>query len=161
MLKRRCIDRKGSKSERSSRPKNKKPPQRPDKMESETEYTSSAAKKLAGQLHEVSFDPTFSYCILQFTAVFTVISECVVCRTCGGNVKFLKASTRGLGFKLNIFCTTCDDNIQCFFISFDKLCIPDKSTLHIRLPTVRKRIEGNAAFLWCHGFSIMYCTNNL
>lgn len=117
MLKRRSIDRKGSKSERSSRPRKKKPPQRPDQMESERKYTSSAAKKLSGQLHEVSFDPTFSYCILQFNAVFAAISECVVCRTCGGDVKFLKASPLGLGFKLNIFCKACDANINSVFSS--------------------------------------------
>ncbi|KAK0181687.1 hypothetical protein PV327_003952 [Microctonus hyperodae] len=112
MVKRTSIDRKGSRSDKSFRPKKRKPPLRPNQMESETTYTSSAAKKSSGQLHEVSYDPNFSYCILQFTAVFAAISDCVVCRTCGGDIKFLKSSSRGLGFKLNVFCTKCDDNIQ-------------------------------------------------
>lgn len=79
-------------------------------MENETAYTSSAAKKLSGKSQDVSFDPTFSYCILQFAAIFSGISECVVCRKCGGNVQFLKENVRGLGFKLNVFCTVCDEN---------------------------------------------------
>lgn len=103
-LKRRSVDRKGSENERYSRPKRKKPLQRPDKMESDTKYISTAAK-------------TFSYGILQFSAVFAVISECVVCRTCGGDIKFLKASPRGLGLKLNVFCKKCDDNIHSVFSS--------------------------------------------
>jgi hypothetical protein len=117
ILKRRSSDRKGSKDQRNMRPKKKKPPPMPDKMECETAYTSSTAKKFAGKLIDILFDPNFSYCILQFTAIFSGIAECVVCRKCGGDIKFLKASTRGLGFTLNIFCTKCDENIKSVFSS--------------------------------------------
>lgn len=53
MFNSRSQDRKGNKDNRGLRPKKRKPPQRPEQMESETEYTSSTAKKLSGQLHEV------------------------------------------------------------------------------------------------------------
>lgn len=79
--------------------KKKQPPRRPDTMESEMKYVDSAAKKLGGKKNDVPFDPLFSYCIIQFAAVFSGIAQCVVCRQCGGDVQFLKSSERGLGFK--------------------------------------------------------------
>lgn len=48
------------------------------------------------------------YRILNFITVFTAISECVKCKNCDGNIKFKAESTRGLGFKILVICTTCD-----------------------------------------------------
>lgn len=111
MKRRRSVDVKGSREARNVRPKKKKAPQTNESMESETSYASTSAKKLH-EKQDISFDPNFSYCILQFTAVFSAISDCVVCKECGGKVKFLQSSVRGLGFKLNIKCTTCDKDIN-------------------------------------------------
>lgn len=53
-------------------------------------------------------DATFGYRILNFSAVFTAISACVKCKTCGGNIKFAEADIRGLGFKIVIQCDECE-----------------------------------------------------
>lgn len=62
----------------------------------------------------ISFDPNFSYCILQYATVLSAISSCLVCKQCGSEVKFLQASVRGLRFKLHIECVlhVCDKDIN-------------------------------------------------
>lgn len=110
-MKRRTIDRKGSRVARNTRPKKRKPPPTNVQMESEETYASKAAKKLH-EKSDVTFDPEMSYCTLQFCAVFAAISECVACKQCGGAVLFLQSSVGGLSFKLNIKCSTCDKVIN-------------------------------------------------
>lgn len=81
-------------------------------MENETAFTNSQGKKLSLHENDVSFDDSFSYCILQFTNVFSAISEYVVWKNCGEKVKFLKGNVRGIGFRLDVYCRKCNENIQ-------------------------------------------------
>lgn len=110
-MKRRSLDRKGKRGFLHKIITPRKPIST-EEMESEVEFTSTSAKKLHGASVDVGCDETFSYCILQYAAIFLGIADCLVCRKCGGNVKFEKKSMRGLGFKLVIFCTKCNDDIK-------------------------------------------------
>jgi len=90
-------------------PKRPKPPNR-WALESETEKTVSAAKKLKSMSVSDVLVPennTLNYRILNFNSVFNEISQVVKCKTCGGDVKFQTESTRGLGFKIVIICDKC------------------------------------------------------
>lgn len=52
-------------------------------------------------------DHTFGYCILEFSSVFSSISEAIVCKHCNGKITFLQSNERGVGFKLLMKCE-CD-----------------------------------------------------
>lgn len=112
---RRSIDKKGSRNTRNIQSKKKKPPLHNDSMESETSFSSTSAKKLH-EKQDILFDPDFAYYILQYT-VFSAIASCVACKQCGGKIEFLKSSIRGLGFKLNIKCISCNTNINSVYSS--------------------------------------------
>ncbi|XP_039302928.1 uncharacterized protein LOC120357167 [Solenopsis invicta] len=87
--------------------KRKMPPNK-WQAESETATTKSSAKKLQ-RLSDVLVpeDDNLNYRILDFNSVFAEISQHVKCKQCGGNVKFQTESTRGLGFKILVWCEDC------------------------------------------------------
>lgn len=73
--------------------------------EQETEFASTSAKKLLGNMNlNVAIDPTFVYCILEFTSVFSAISANVICRKCESDVTFSQGNLRSLGFKIFLSC---------------------------------------------------------
>lgn len=77
-------------------------------MESEEAGTSTSAKKLkATEDVDIVVDATFGYRIVNFVAVFSAISEAVKCSVCNGKVKFTESAIRGLGFKINVTCESC------------------------------------------------------
>jgi len=69
-----------------------------------------SARKLdeTKDLYDVEVDDAFSYRLINFVAVFTAISNVVVCKECKSNVKFSESGKRGLGFKIVISCDNCD-----------------------------------------------------
>lgn len=71
---------------------------------------STSAKKLmqSKDRYNVEVDAAFGYRLLNFIAVFSAISEVVVCKTCKSNVKFTETDERGLGFKIVISCGKCE-----------------------------------------------------
>lgn len=74
-------------------------------VEQETSFVSTSAEKLRRTNdNKVSIDQTFGYCIVQFFAVFSGISDLVICRQCRKDVKFNQTSSRGLGFKIAVEC---------------------------------------------------------
>ena len=70
--------------------------------------SSASAKKLkSSTMQDVLIDDKINYRILDFFAVFSVISQYVKCKTCGNDIKFNEAAIRGLGFKIEVRCTEC------------------------------------------------------
>ncbi|XP_012232335.2 uncharacterized protein [Linepithema humile] len=78
-------------------------------LEGETESVSTSAKKLKTSTddYEIHVNKTFGYCFINFVTVFTSISQLIVCKTCGSNIKFEESSCRGLGFKIAVICEKC------------------------------------------------------
>jgi len=73
--------------------------------EHETEFASTSAKKIAGcNDFEVPVFESNIYSILNFTLIFSALSEILKCKKCNGDVKFAKKSEQGLGFKLVVIC---------------------------------------------------------
>lgn len=73
--------------------------------ENTTEYTSTSTSKLKSSDElEYNADPSMSYCIIQFTAVFFTLQQLLKCKECNGDVNFSKNVQRGLGFKLSVKC---------------------------------------------------------
>ena len=69
--------------------------------EKNTDYTSTSAKKLTNTEDlDVNVNPSFNYCIIQFTAVFFQLQQLLKCKDCNGEVIFSKNGQRGLRFKL-------------------------------------------------------------
>lgn len=70
---------------------------------------SSSAKKLKMD-HQTSApeDPNIGYRILNFLTVFSALSECVKCKKCDSDIQFSIESTRGLGFKIVVSCSSCN-----------------------------------------------------
>lgn len=80
----------------------------------EPESVSTSAKKLkqAGESNkEVEVDEAFGYRLINFLAVFNVISNVLVCKTCKSNVRFTESGKRGLGFKIVVSCDNCEETI--------------------------------------------------
>lgn len=74
-----------------------------------TEGVSTSAKKLKiceGD-YDIHIEKSFGYRFVNFITVFSVISELVVCKKCGSNIKFHEASNRDLGFKIVVACDKC------------------------------------------------------
>lgn len=63
--------------------------------------------KSSENFKDVAVDNAFGYRLINFVAVMTAISEYVVCKTCGTNIKFSESSKRGLGFKIIVSCEQC------------------------------------------------------
>ena len=95
-------------SVRYARSKKKRGPVNRHLLEGNTSYTSVSAQKLGNKRAlEAPVDHTFGYCILEFSSVFSSISEAVVCKHRNGKITFLQSSERGVGFKLVMKCE-CD-----------------------------------------------------
>ncbi|KYN09385.1 hypothetical protein ALC57_18490, partial [Trachymyrmex cornetzi] len=79
-------------------------------MEGESESICTAAKKLklSKEDHGIEVNESFGYHLINFVAVFSALSEILVCKQCGKNVTFTQASKRGLGLKLVISCEGCE-----------------------------------------------------
>ncbi|KAL7295345.1 hypothetical protein TKK_0011375 [Trichogramma kaykai] len=60
----------------------------------------------SGTVHS---DLTSSYCVLNFTLVFSALQSYKKCKTCDGNLSFSSYGRRGLGFKVCVSCDNCDD----------------------------------------------------
>lgn len=56
----------------------------------------------------IEVDEAFGYRLINFVAVSFALSEILICKQCGKNVKFTETSKRGLGFKLVITCGECE-----------------------------------------------------
>lgn len=81
-------------------------------MESQPESVGTSAKKLKQSektYKEIDVDQTFGYRLINF--VFSTISQAVVCKRCKSDVTFTEASKRGLGFKIIISCTNCEQTV--------------------------------------------------
>lgn len=79
-------------------------------IEGDSEDVSASAKKLRmskGQYH-VNVNQAFGYRLIEFLSVFSALSELVVCKQCGSDLKFQETSVRGLGFKLAVCCSKCE-----------------------------------------------------
>ncbi|XP_071569569.1 uncharacterized protein [Temnothorax nylanderi] len=106
-------DRKGTKqsSGYEKRPKaSSKRPLNRFELETEDTYVSTSAKKLqqSAKEYNIEVDATVGYRLINFIAVFSAISNVVVCKQCKSNVKFTESGKRGLGFKIIISCDNCD-----------------------------------------------------
>lgn len=86
--------------------------------ENETEFASTSAKKFAGS---DDFDaiviPSHVFSIINFTLVFSALSNILKCKTCNGDVTFGKKDEQGLGFQLAVKCE-CGDS---FIYSCEKI----------------------------------------
>lgn len=94
---------------RKDRRKKKIPPKnRYDAEQTESNVSTSAKKLKTARDIPVPEDSSIGYRILNFVTVFSALSECVKCKTCGGDVEFTSGSIRGLGFKILVLCSSCN-----------------------------------------------------
>ncbi|XP_067213596.1 uncharacterized protein [Linepithema humile] len=94
---------------RPYRPRKKKFNYNPDKIEAETEYASTSAKKIKDASYDdIEIDVGHNNIIINFLTVFTFLSQCLKCKKCDGDVTFSRTCDRGLGFNLVIKCK-CND----------------------------------------------------
>ncbi|XP_067213906.1 uncharacterized protein [Linepithema humile] len=96
---------------RLSRSKKRQQPKSAHELETDIDQSTSAKKLKLQKDIIVPQDNNIEYRILNFITVFAAISNYIKCKVCNGDVKFLTASTRGLGFKLLIQCDTCDSKL--------------------------------------------------
>jgi len=74
----------------------------------DVEKAGTSARKLSKMdLEEFEVEEGFGYRILNFLAVFSAISQAVVCKKCKSEVTFTESAKRGLGFKIVISCQKC------------------------------------------------------
>lgn len=102
------LSKKGSRgsSYRSSRPRKRHAPVNQFIAETETKYVSTAAKKLkSASDDDLQLDVSCNYVICNFVTVFTFLSEILVCKSCGGEVKFNRTAAAGVSFKLAVNCS--------------------------------------------------------
>jgi len=99
-----------SSSQKRSKISNRRPPNR-HAFEDDSEYVSASSKKLkmSGLNSERDVNSNFGYRFINFFAVFTALSDVVVCKQCHGEVRFLEGSRRGLGYKIIVSCLNCGD----------------------------------------------------
>lgn len=101
------MDKKGDKRStvRPSRQRKRKFQGNRYSVEQETSFASTSAQKLRQTKDkDIKIEHSHGYRILQFAAVFSAITELVVCKNCQKDVKFNEASSRGLGFKIAVSC---------------------------------------------------------
>ncbi|XP_039307368.1 uncharacterized protein LOC120358202 [Solenopsis invicta] len=75
--------------------------------EGDSAGVSASARKLQMNNDDIDVKSEFGYRIINFFAVFSVISQHVKCKTCDSNIIFHETSARGLGFKIVISCPKC------------------------------------------------------
>ncbi|XP_011881176.1 PREDICTED: uncharacterized protein LOC105569367 [Vollenhovia emeryi] len=86
--------------------------------ENETEFASTSAKKLAGSDDlDAIVTPSHVFAIINFTLVFSSLSNILKYKTCNGDVTFGKKDEQGLGFQLAVKCK-CGDS---FIYSCEKI----------------------------------------
>ena len=108
-----------SNSDRSlTKPRKKRVPlDREDKSE-EPGPSASAKKMKFASTEKIAVDIQFAYRIIQFAAVFSAISDKMVCRKCGKTVHFSESDCRGFGFKIVLKCRCGEENIpSCPYIN--------------------------------------------
>ncbi|XP_044584531.1 uncharacterized protein LOC123265017 [Cotesia glomerata] len=91
----------------------------PKTAERNESVRSTSSKKLKQNTeNDVPKSCTSEFRIINFITVFTAISALVKCKKCDGNIEFLIASTRGIGFKIVVSCNNCDSEYipSCSFI---------------------------------------------
>lgn len=94
---------------RPNRPRKKTFYYNSDRIEGETEYASTSAKKMKGASYDdIEIDVGHSNVIINFLTVFNFLSECLKCKKCDSDVTFSRTCERGLGFNLVIKCQ-CND----------------------------------------------------
>jgi len=94
---------------RPYRPRKKKFNYNLDKIEAETEYASTSAKKIKDASYDdIEIDVGHNNVIINFLTVFNFLSQCLKCKKCEGDVTFSRTCGRGLGFNLVIKCK-CND----------------------------------------------------
>lgn len=81
-----------------------------ENSKAEKQFISASAKKLTQSDDpeaslDVGFDNKFGYVILAFSLVFSHLESVLKCKKCDGDIKFLRKSVIGLGFKLEIQCS--------------------------------------------------------
>lgn len=110
-----CRDRKGTKKSYAfSRRPNMSSKRSLNRFEMESPQpenvgTSAKKLKLSENARNIEVNETFSYRIINFVAVFSAISEIVVCKECKSNVTFTESGKRGLRFKIVVSCANCDE----------------------------------------------------
>lgn len=79
-------------------------------METDNTGVSASAKKLrmSENAYDIHVNGTFGYRFIDFLTVFSMISELVICKKCGTNIKFSETGQRGLGFKIVVACEKCE-----------------------------------------------------
>lgn len=76
--------------------------------ETDPEFVSTSAKKLKTASYEdIQVDQNIGYVICNFFTIFSFLSDILVCKSCGGDVKFDRTSGAGISFKLIVTCN-CD-----------------------------------------------------
>jgi len=83
-----------------------RPANRYEAERAELDASTSTKKLKTAQDIPVPEESSIGYRILNFFTVFSALSECVKCKTCG-DVKFAAESIRGLGFKILVSCPSC------------------------------------------------------
>jgi len=74
--------------------------------EADTDFVSTSAEKLKNNSDfEVNYDSGFKYVLISFVTVFSTLETLLKCKECNGDIKFLRNSPRGLGFKLTVKCS--------------------------------------------------------
>lgn len=74
--------------------------------EADINFVSTSAEKLKDNSDfEVSHDISFKYVLISFALVFGALESALKCKLCNSDIKFLKHSPRGLGFKLCVKCS--------------------------------------------------------
>ena len=106
-------DRKGSRKShrRSSKPIKRHPSRYPDCEKGEANTSASAKKLKMDEYQDVTVDSSFGYRILNFISVFSAIGDYVMCKDCDSNVEFSESNIRGLGFKVEIKCSSCPSKL--------------------------------------------------
>jgi len=81
---------------------NRKPPNRHSMDSVSDEFLSASAKKLKPGVtdEDRDIDEGLWYRLINFMAVFTTLSQMIVCKKCKGDVSFTETSKRGLGFRI-------------------------------------------------------------
>lgn len=73
--------------------------------EADTDFVSTSAKKLKTATYEdIQVDQNIGYVICNFFTIFSFLSEILVCKSCGGDVKFDRTTGAGIAFKLIVTC---------------------------------------------------------
>ena len=92
----------------SNRPKtSRRRPLNLHELEAPDDLNASTSKKKLKKLedlYDVEVEPAFGYRMINFTVVFSVISNVVLCKLCKSKVKFTESGRRDFGLKIVMSC---------------------------------------------------------